>query len=105
MRIYTKYLKFFAILSVVLVPSLALGVTQKEMEQARTIAAKAYIRYVNDGSGYLDELNPTTMEELEASLKPKEKENIKAFKAIAVPSDYKSWDKEKLVEYWAVTAF
>ena len=94
------------LLSVLLsLPLLAFAVTQKEMEQARTIAAKAYIRYANDGSGYLDDLNPTTMEELEASLKPKEKENIKAFKAIPVPTDYKDWNKEKLLEYWAVTAF
>ena len=86
-------------------PSLCGAVTDKEMEQARTIAAKAYIRYANDGSGYLDDLNPVTMEELEASLKPKERENIKAFKAIPVPTDYKDWNKDKLLEYWAVTAF
>ena len=86
-------------------PLMALAVTQKEMEQARTIAAKAYIRYANDGSGYLDDINPSTMEELEAALKTKEKENIKAFKAIPVPTDYKDWNKDKLVEYWAVTAF
>lgn len=88
-----------------LFPYSALAVTDKEMEQARTIAAKAYLRYANDGSGYLDELNPTTIEELEKSLKNKEKENIKVFKAIPVPSDYKSWDKEKLVNYWSVTAY
>lgn len=83
----------------------ALAVTQQEMEQARTIAAKSYLRYANDGSGYLDDINPKTMAELEAALKTKEKENIKAFKAIPVPSDYKDWNKEKLLEYWAVTAF
>lgn len=97
--------KLFAILSMLCLPALALAVTQKEMEQARTIAAKAYIRYANDGSGYLDAISPTTMADLEAQLKPKEKENIKAFKAIPVPTDYKDWNKEKLVEYWAVTAF
>lgn len=83
----------------------AFAVTQKEMEQARTIAAKAYLRYANDGSGYLDDLNPTTIEELQNSLKPKEKENIKAFLAIPVPSDYAGWDKDKLIEYWGGTAF
>lgn len=88
-----------------LAPIWASAVTQKEMEQARTIAAKAYLRYANDGSGYLDELNPVTMDELEAKLKAKEKENIKAFKEIPVPADYKEWDKDKLVEYWGVTAF
>lgn len=100
-----KTFKLFALIAILSFPNIVLAVTQKEMEQARTIAAKAYIRYANDGSGYLDALNPTTMAELEASLKPKEQENIKAFKAIPVPSDYKDWDKEKLLEYWAVTAF
>lgn len=81
------------------------AVTDKEMEQARVIAAQAYLRYANDGSGYLDDLHPKTMAELERGLKPKEKENIKAFKAVAVPKDYRSWDKAKLVEYWGGTAF
>lgn len=109
MKIMNKlstYIKIL-LLSVLFFPAMAGAVTKKEMEEARTIAARAYIRYANNGSGYLDELSPspTTMEELEAQLKPKEKENIKAFKAIPVPSDYNGWDKEKLVEYWAVTAF
>lgn len=76
------------------------AVTDKEMEQARVIATQAYLRYANDGSGYLDDLHPKTMAELERSLKPKEKENIKAFKAISLPGDYKSWDKTKLVDFW-----
>ncbi|MCH5229039.1 MAG: hypothetical protein J1F12_03470 [Muribaculaceae bacterium] len=105
MKVVNFYLKTFFFILAISLPALAFGVTQKEMEQARTIAAKAYLRYANDGSGYLDDLNPKTMEDLEASLKPKEKENLKAFKAIAVPKDYKDWNKEKLVEYWAVTAF
>lgn len=102
-----KYIKFkiFAFLLVLLAPGVTFAVTDQEMEQARTIAAKAYLRYANDGSGYLDDLNPKTMQELEASLKTKEKENIKAFKAISVPSDYKDWNKDKLVEFWSVTAF
>ena len=100
-----KNLKVLLLGLVVLFPAVAYAVSQKDMEQARTIAAKAYLRYANDGSGYLDDINPTTIAELEAALKTKEKENIKAFKEIPVPSDYKDWDKEKLVEYWAVTAF
>ncbi len=83
----------------------AQAVTEKEMDQARTIAAKAYLRYANDGSGYLDQLKVSTMAELEKNLKPKEKENLKAFKSIPVPSDYSTWDKQKLVEYWGVKAF
>ena len=70
-----NFLKLKAAIFIVLlsVPTFVFGVSQKEMEQARTIAAKAYLRYANDGSGYLDDLNPTTMQELEASLKSKEK--------------------------------
>ena len=83
----------------------ALAVTDKEMEQARVIAAKAYLRCANDGSGYLDELKPKSMSDLESKIKPKEKENLKAFKAVGVPRDYASWDKAKLVEYWSVTFF
>ncbi len=82
----------------------ASAVTDREMEEARTIATKAYLRYANNGSGYLDEVNAKTMADLEKSLKAKEKENIKAFKAIKVPSDYASWDKEKLVAFWSGTA-
>lgn len=83
----------------------AYAVTDKEMEQARTIAAQTYLRYANDGSGYLDSSKPKTMAELERVLKPKEKENLKAFKSIPVPKDYASWDKKRLVEYWGNTAF
>ncbi len=82
-----------------------LAVTTREMDRARAIAAKEYLRYSNNGSGYLDEVKFTSMAELEAALKPKEKENLAAFKKIAAPSDFASWDKEKLVEYWGSTFF
>ncbi len=91
----------FALLSV----GVSHAVTQEEMEQARTIAAKTYLRWANDGSGYLDEISPRTMSELEKSLKAKEKENIVAFKAIKTPADYASWDKDALVKYWSETFF
>ena len=81
------------------------AVTKEEMEQARTITAQAYLRYANNGSGYLDDLKPKTMGELTAKLKAKEKENLKSFEAVAVPTDYASWDKDKLVEYWSSTFF
>lgn len=83
----------------------AFAVTDKEMDQARAIAAHAYLRYANDGSGYLDAVHPKSMAELEKVLKNKEKENLKAFKNIPVPSDYASWDKKQLVEYWSDKAF
>lgn len=102
MKRLTYILTLFICLAVTL-PSFA--VTEKEMDQARAIAAKAYLRYANDGSGYLDDINAKSMSELEKSLKAKEKENIKAFKSIPVPKDYASWDKQKLVDYWGNKAF
>lgn len=81
------------------------AVTAKEMEQARATTALWYLRYANNGSDYLEKLSPASLADLENSLKSKEKENIKAFKAVKTPSDYASWDKEKLVEYWSVTFF
>lgn len=100
-----SFLKIFmiAVAMVTAIPSFA--VTDKEMEQARALAAKHYLRYANNGSDYLDKLNPTSVGELSKSLKAKEKENIKSFNAIAVPKDYASWDKKKLVEYWSSTFF
>lgn len=94
---------FAVIMSIAAVTPLY-AVTDREMEEARTIAAKAYLRYVNNGSGYLDEVTATNLSELQSALKAKEKENIKAFLAIPVPKDYASWDREKLTEFWAVTA-
>ena len=102
MKRLTYILTLFICLAVAL-PSFA--VTEKEMDQARAIAAKAYLRYANDGSGYLDDINAKSMSELEKALKAKEKENIKAFKNIPVPKDYASWDKQKLVDYWGNKAF
>lgn len=99
---FTKYLLLALVICFTL-PSYA--VTDKEMEEARTIAAKLYLRWSNDASGYLDDVSVKTMSQLEASLKPKEKENLKAFKAVKVPSDYASWDKARLVEFWGVTFF
>lgn len=83
----------------------ALSVTKEEMEQAKAITALWYLRYINDGSDYLEKLSPKTLSELEKSLKKTEKENIKSFKAIAVPADYSAWDKQKLVDYWSKTFF
>lgn len=86
-------------------PLTARAVTEREMDQARAIAARNYLRYANDGSGYLDQVKPTSLADLEKKLKPTEKRNIVAFKSIAVPKDYPSWNKAKLVEYWSQTAF
>ena len=92
-----------AVALVTAIPSFA--VTDKEMEQARAIAAKHYLRYANNGSDYLDKLSPSSVSELSRQLKGKEKENIKSFNAVATPKDYASWDKQKLVEYWSKTFF
>lgn len=82
------------------------AVTTQEMEKARAITAQCYLRYANNGSGYLDELNPTSLADLEKNLKPKEQENIKTFKQLAAfPPDYQKWGKDELVKYWSQTFF
>lgn len=83
----------------------AYAVNEAEMDQARAIAAKWYLRYINNGSDYLDNLNPTSMSDLEGQLKQTEQENIKKFKAVSTPSNYSSWNKEDLVAYWGTTFF
>lgn len=98
-------IKLFLIAVAVVTAIPSYGVTDKEMEQARTMAAKHYLRYANNGSDYLDKLNPSSMGELTKELKSKEKENIKSFNAVSVPKDYASWDKAKMVEYWSNTFF
>lgn len=88
-----------------LLPLAGYAVTKEEMEQARTVTAQLYLRWANNGSGYLDELKPATMSQLEKSLKATEKENLKAFKAVGVPSGYEQWDKAAAVKYWSETFF
>lgn len=101
-----QFLRIFFISAISVIASQPLqAVTDKEMEEARTITAITYLRYANDLSGYLDEHHPKTMGELNKILKEKEKENLKAFNAIQTPKDYASWDKEKLIAYWSGTFF
>lgn len=83
-----------------------LAVTDTEMDQARAIAGKFYVRYINDGAGYLDGYTPGSMAELENKLTNNtDKENLAKFKAAAYPSDYSAWDKSQLAEYWSTTFF
>lgn len=95
----------FSLLAVIFCMTSAFAVTRDEMEQARATTALWYLRYVNDGSDYLEKLSPKTVAELQTKLRAKEKENIKIFLTVEVPSDYPSWDKDKLVEYWSKTIF
>lgn len=101
-----KYIKIIIISAIAIVMSLSAGaVTDKEMDKAKAIAIKEYLRWVNNGSGYLDDISVSSMSELNSKLKEKEKENIKAALAVSTPTDYASWDKAKLVEYWSSTFF
>lgn len=96
-------LRFFLSLIVsVVVASSAWGVTREEMEQARTITAQAFLRYMNNGSDYLDKLDPVKVSDLKNSLKTKEKENIKIFESIEYPKIevYSQWSKDDLLKYW-----
>lgn len=101
----THMRKIFILTAVALIAALsASAVTRDEMEQARTIAAKVYLRWANNGSDYLDKINATSISGLEEKLRDREKENIKAFKKIPVPSGYEQWDKTQLINYWSGTA-
>ena len=55
----------------------AFGATPEQMDRARAIAYKYCLRYMNNGSGYLDDKKPKSTAELKSALKEKEKENIK----------------------------
>lgn len=82
------------------------AVTDAEMDEARAIAAKFYIRYANNGSGYLDGFTPASMSDLEKKLTNNtDKENLAKFKSAGLPKDYSSWDKDQLVAYWSNTFF
>lgn len=84
----------------------ALAVSQKEMEQARTITAFWYLRFANNGAGYMEDGKmPSTMAELEKILKETERKNLKEFNSVKTPADYAGWDKKQLVAYWGDTFF
>lgn len=100
---------FRRVLSAVAMLAVALSsvaVTDAEMDEARAIAAKFYVRYINNGAGYLDNWLPKSMAELEKKLTNNtDRENLKAFKNVSTPTDYASWDKNKLVAYWSESFF
>ena len=93
---------FLTLIAFVAVASSAWGVTREEMEQARTITAQAFLRYMNNGSDYLDKLDPVRVSDLKNSLKTKEKENKKIFESIEYPKIefYGQWSKDDLLKYW-----
>lgn len=79
--------------------------TPEQMEQARVATIKVCLRNMNDGSGYLDSINPKSLSALEAKLRKTEKSNIEALKAIPLPeqSEYAAWDKAKFKDFWTNT--
>lgn len=98
----------YALLLLLAATGAAHAATPDQMEQARAIVAKQCLRYMNNGSGYLDDKgNPKSMAELEGYLKPKEKENLAKIKSISMPpeSEYSKWDKGQFDKYWTVTFF
>lgn len=103
LRHYFNHIIFFSLLMLVAFPAVA--VSDKDMEEAKVIAAKLYLRWSNNGSGYLDDLSASSMADLESKLKSQEKENLKDFKKVNIPADYASWDKERFVQFWGTTFF
>lgn len=92
------------VLAVLVIPTLkSYGVTQEEMEHARAVAACVYIRYVDDGSGYLDGFRPKSMADVREKVKGHEKDEslLQEFMGAPVANDFDQWDKEKFVNYWS----
>lgn len=85
----------------------AAAATPEQMDQAKAIAYKYCLRYMNNGSGYLDDVKPSSTAALNKSLKAKEQENLKTLQKIALPSEseYSKWGKEEFNKFWKETFF
>lgn len=106
--ILKRNIKKFAVgatvFAALVVPALkCYGVTPEEMDRARAIAACVYIRYVDDGSGYLDGFKPKSMGDVREKVKGHEKDEkiLQEFMGAPVANDFDQWDKEKFVNYWS----
>lgn len=106
--ILKRNIKKFAVgatvFAALVVPALkCYGVTPDEMERARAVAACVYIRYVDDGSGYLDGFKPKSMGDVREKVKGHEKDEslLQEFMGAPVANDFDQWDKEKFVNYWS----
>lgn len=89
-------------------PALLRAATPAQMEQARAAVYRICLRYMNNGSGYLDDASfPSSTSALETTIgsHEKEKANLAKLKAIPVPpeSEYAKWDKGEFDKYWTVT--
>lgn len=83
----------------------ASAATEKDMDQARAIAAKYYMRYSNNQSDYLDKIEPQSMLELEGSIKDADRAHFNEVKNVKVPGDYANWNKDQFVTYWKTQFF
>lgn len=101
MKLYRIFVVFLLACGI----GMASAATDEQMDKARAIAAKYYLRYANNMSDYLDNINPSSMADLKGKLKEKDLENLKAFENTAYSKDYASWDKGQLSEYWGSTFF
>lgn len=86
----------------------AIAATPQQMERARAAAYRLCLRYMNNGSGYLDDSGfPATTSDLEGTIAShdKERSNLSKLKAIPIPpeSEYASWDKGTFDKFWTVT--
>lgn len=85
----------------------AMAATPQQMEQARAAAYRLCLRYMNNGSGYLDDKSASSTAELEGIIAShdKEKSNLARLKSIPIPSEkeYASWDKGTFDKFWTVT--
>lgn len=91
----------FVALTVAATFGTASAITDGEMNKAKAIAAKYYVRYSNNASGYLNDVEPESMSDLEGALKnDKDKQSLKEFQKANVAKDYAGWNRDQLVAYW-----
>lgn len=84
----------------------ASAVSDADMDKAKAIAAKFYVRYADNASGYLDGYTPSSMADLESKITGEtDRQLLAQFKSASVASDFQNWDKDQLMEYWGSTFF
>lgn len=99
--------RIIPIICMLLAAVCAQAATPQQMEKARAATYRLCLRYMNNGSGYLDDAKSGSVQDLEQSITShdKEKANLSKLKAIPIPpeSEYASWDKGTFDKFWTVT--
>lgn len=80
--------------------------TDMEMEKARVATIKTCLRNMRNGADYLDNIKPSSLEDLKSKLtNDDDKKHFQYLAGLSVApgSQYHGWDDAKLHEYWSKT--